>query len=602
MMRKCILAVLLAGACYSESDAITLPTLPQATVNTTMPAITGTTYTVSACNTLQSTLDTAAAASASLNHAININVGLTCTGPYVLPAHNSGSGWIVIRSSNYASLPAEGTRISTSDATNMPTIKYGQASENAAIYAASNAQRYRFVGINFTDNNSYTVNYAFIQTGRGGSGGTNTGYFVFDRVLFRPTSNIPTGRAIYADADVGNVAIIDSYCSGVYGTTSLIGDTQCFLFISNAGPILIRNNYLSAAGENVMFCGGEPFNINVNQQYMPKDITIQRNLFEKETSTWNTDNGYTVKTLFETKCGNRILVEGNIFQNQTGYQGDVAFRLTPRNEYVNPSYIEVSDLTIRHNIVRNVANWINAIASDDGSVDPGTFPTSGSYSNHSKRWAIHNNLVYGLGNTCYPSTNCGSVMSIAFGGSGSNCYDYVTTCKMEDLSFFHNTIDKVTQRWFCVMSAGEVNLDYRDNLINNNSSNGIYNCDSNTDGIGTAALNVWYGGTWTMTNNTVAAVTSSGSYPSGGSTNSYPASYTSIQWVTPCTATPPCTGTYDYSLQAGSPAKSSASDGADRGVDLAALNAAHSGSGGSSTGGSMDVKKQSRDLIFVRGR
>lgn len=559
----------------------TMPQLPQKQVDVSMPAVTGNTYDVTSCGNLQGTINTAATADVTKTHAINIAVSLTCTGPYILPAHTGGTGWILIRSANHASLPAQGTRVGLSDATNMPTIRYGQANDNAAIYAASNAQRYRLVGLNIVSNSSYSPNWALVHTGNG-TGAANTGYIILDRVLLRVTdANIKTGRAVYGDADLGHTALIDSYCSGIYGTTQVVGDSQCWLSITNAGPILIRNNYLNAAGENIMFCGGEPKNISVNQQYMPKDITIQRNLIEKDPS-WNTNNGINAKTLFETKCGLRILVEGNTFQNQTGYQGDVAFRLTPRNEYINPSYIEVSDLTIRYNLVRNVANWINAMGSDDGSVYPGTFPGSGSYSNHSKRWAIHNNLVYGLGNTCPAGVNCGSIMSITNGGGGSSCYDYLTTCKLEDLSFYHNTIDHVGQRWLCIMQSGEVGLDYRDNVINNNNGNGIYNCNTGGDGIGTTALNKWYGSTWAMTNNTVAAVVSSSSYPGG--TNSYPSSYTAIQWVSPCT-TKPCSGTYDYTLQAGSPAKNSASDGKDRGVDFAAYDAgrANTGGGGGST-------------------
>ena len=40
------------------------------------------------------------------------------------------------------------------------------------------------------------------------------------------------------------------------------------------GPFLIENNYLEAAGENVMFGGSDPSIANL----VPSNITIRRNL------------------------------------------------------------------------------------------------------------------------------------------------------------------------------------------------------------------------------------------------------------------------------------------------------------------------------------
>jgi hypothetical protein len=70
-------------------------------------------------------LDSAAAASLSLNHVINVQAGLNCTLMY-LPAHSGANGgWIIVRSANFASLPAAGTRVALADAANMPVLTYG---------------------------------------------------------------------------------------------------------------------------------------------------------------------------------------------------------------------------------------------------------------------------------------------------------------------------------------------------------------------------------------------------------------------------------------------------------------------------------------------
>jgi hypothetical protein len=61
-----------------------LPTLPLP-VDTTMPAITGNTYTVNAGGNLQTALNQASRANPSLNHEIIIQAGASFTGPFSLP-------------------------------------------------------------------------------------------------------------------------------------------------------------------------------------------------------------------------------------------------------------------------------------------------------------------------------------------------------------------------------------------------------------------------------------------------------------------------------------------------------------------------------------
>ena len=575
LLTACVMSLMIGGE--FAAPAATLPQLPQKQVDVTMPTVTGNTYSVTSCGTLKSTLNTAAAADPTKTHAVDILASLTCTGPYTLPARVGATGWVLVRSASYASLPAEGTRVTTSDVSNMPQITYGESQGYyGAIAVQTGAQRYRLIGISMVQDSVITENQVLFEMGYGNARKTNTGYFIVDRCALRDTdASHQTVRAIYGDAQLGNTAILDSYISGIKHASR---DSQAWLSITNAGPILIKNNFLEAAGENVMFCGGMPANINVNQQYMPKDITVQHNTMSKP-AFWGTTSGWVMKTLFETKCGLRILLEGNIFENMAGHQGDYAFRLTPRNEYVNPSYIEVSDVTVRYNLIRNVVNWINSGGSDDGDVYPGTFPTSGSYSNHSKRWAFHDNLVYGLGYQPFGGGHYGALYSIGAGGGLTKCYDVTTTCMNEDISFVHNTIDGIPEREIYASNGGLKNLDFRDNLINDGGGYGMYGIDY-ANVWGTKMLNQVWGATWSWTCNTITGLGGIGrpssEYPQGNG-NSYPLSDTSILW------TDPTNPNRDYTLQAGSPAKNTASDGTDRGVNFSAYNAAQAG--GSSDAG-----------------
>ena len=250
------LCVLLASPAW----AVTLPTLPTATVDVTMPTITGSTLSAT-CATLQAQLNAAAALSTSLNHQVTLATGTTCTGPFVLPAH-AGPGWVVITGPN-GGVVASGTRVGPSNAASMPQVMYGEnASHSGSFSAATNATHYRIVGIDMVENVTCsgcavgTTNYASVYMGYGNGGYTGTGYIIVDRSLIRDrTVGHYKIRGVSLDAQLGNTAMIDSYCSGVKEPDN---DTQCALAVSNPGPVLIRNNYLEATGENAMIGGGEP--------------------------------------------------------------------------------------------------------------------------------------------------------------------------------------------------------------------------------------------------------------------------------------------------------------------------------------------------------
>ena len=572
---KLILAYFLSVILFASgqlANAAVLPTLPQAQVDVTMPTVNGTTLNAT-CATLQTQIDAAAALNVNLTHQIILATGTTCTGPYVLRSHTGGTGWILIKGTNYSSLPPSGTRVTaTANAALMPQIKYGEDGAVAHVgcfSAATGAQRYRIIGIDCVENTAKVPNWAMISLGYSSSGATNTGYIVLDRIIIRNRdANLYALRGVYGDAEQGNTALVDSEITGIKASGS---DTQAWLSVSNKGPILIQNNFMQSTGENFMLCGASP----ASDAVMPRDVTIRLNKFSKAPEWWGvTGPNWLVKTLVELKCGQRVLIEANDLEDMPWNDGGYAHRLTPRNDsYSSPCpgglgcIIELSDLTIRYNRYKNVTNWINSIGSDDGIGIPNL------QTKHSKRWNIHNNLVYGLGWLCGGGADCGAIYNIVDGASGSNCQDYVTTCKMEDLTIAHNTIDDGT-RLFCVTTNGQVNLDFRDNLINNNNGRGIFDCGGSTSSTyGLVRLaEAWPGSTWSWINNRIAIVAngesiSSPSYPTTNG-NTYLSSASSFLWANRATR--------DYTLLAGSPAKGAASDGTDQGVNFVAYNAARS--------------------------
>lgn len=585
-MNAMLLVFCLLMTWVAPALAVTLPTAPAATVDVTMPTVNGTTYNAT-CANLQSQLDAAAAANVNLTHEIILATGTTCTGPYVLPSHTGGTGWILIKGTNYASLPAAGTRVTLTDIALFPVIQYYENNSTGhmgAFSAATGANRYRIIGIKGVQNDTCSgcnlagTNYVgFVTTGYGGANSTNTGYIIIDRSAYIDSSSThSTHQGVMLQADNGNTAVIDSYIDGVKANAR-DADTQCILSTANAGPILIRNNFLRCAGENVMFGGGG----TPSAALVPRDATITLNTFTKDLA-WAPGGNELIKTELELKCGVRVLIEGNQFFNMPWDDGGYVFRLEARGQggFQAPAepWCEVSDVAIRSNLGSNVTNWIVSFGSDD------FYGTK-----HSKRWAITNNLIYGLSYPTQPSscaTNngvCGAFYTIQNGAINSTaCTDPTPTCQMENLTIAHNTVNGVGS-WILSdipTTQDQIGLDFSNNLIG-----GCTNCSgmfriTPTQLYGSAMLAANWPGGYTMVNNLMQCCPSPGldstNYPQG--TNVYTGNTTG--WWTNVAAN-------DYTVPVTSPGYHTASDGTDKGVNFTTYNAAMAGisSGATSVGG-----------------
>lgn len=116
------------------------------------------------------------------------------------------------------------------------------------------------------------------------------------------------------------------------------------------GTITFTNNYLEAAGENILF-GGELSGLTI-----PSDIQIRRNTFNKPISRMSTDpswvapNKYIVKDLLEFKNAKRALVEGNTMTNCWGgfSQTGNGIVMTPRGAWAAVEDISVRYVTLAH--------------------------------------------------------------------------------------------------------------------------------------------------------------------------------------------------------------------------------------------------------------
>jgi hypothetical protein len=274
-------------------------------------------------------------------------------GNFILPA-TSGSQFITIRSGAPSLVfPSQG-RVAPEHARLMPTIR--SSNSGAALATAPGAHHWRLKWLAFEANEGGFGDIILLGDGSDAQ---------------RDLSQVPhhlelDGLVIRGDAANGqkraialNSASTTIRNSDIREIKAVGQDSQAICGWNGPGPFLIENNYLEAAGENVMFGGADP----AIRDVVPSDITVRGNYFSKPLE-WREQSDWTVKNLFELKNARRVLVEWNVFEHnwaaaQTGY----AIVLTPLNDGRAP-WTVVSDVTFQFNLVRHVASAINILGYD----------------------------------------------------------------------------------------------------------------------------------------------------------------------------------------------------------------------------------------------
>jgi Putative Ig domain len=355
----------------------------------------GATRTVKNQATLQAALD-----SAKCGDTILLQAGTTFDGTVVLPAKTCDDAhWIVLRTSAPDSaLPPEGTRLTPCYAgvTSLPgrpplgcsspknvlaTIAFS-SSGSGPIVMADGANHYRLIGLEITRNTPKAIVYNLVVNEHGGT----SDHIVIDRSWLHGTAQDETTRGLMLTGST-YVAVVDSFftdfhCVAISGTC---GDSQAIgggLGTQSMGPYKIVNNFLEAAGENILFGGGAA-------DHTPEDIEIRRNHLYKPTIWMQGQPGYVggrdghpfiVKNHFELKNGIRVLFEGNVLENTWGgfTQAGFGVLLTPKNQNGLCPLCVVHDVTIRYTTISHVASGfqIGNGASDSGALSLGMWNVS----------------------------------------------------------------------------------------------------------------------------------------------------------------------------------------------------------------------------------
>ena len=314
---------------------------------------------------------------------IRLAAGTTYTGSFVLPA-KTGAGTIVIRTSAPdTALPPEGTRMNPAFYSALARV---EANSGSVFSAATGAHDYRFLGLEISPAaGSFLYNVILLGDGTETSVAQQPNAIAFERCYIHGDPSAGSRRGIALNGR--NISIVDSRLSDF---KEVGADSQALAGWSGAGPFTIVNNYLEGAGENIMFGGADPS----IQGLVPADIVVRHNhIFTP--LTWRVgDPSYagthwSVKNLFELKNARRVVVEGNVLeQNWADAQSGFSILFTVRNQDGTAPWSQVDHVVFQDNILRHAGAGFNLLGYDNN------FP-----SQQTGNVTIRDNLLYDVSDT-----------------------------------------------------------------------------------------------------------------------------------------------------------------------------------------------------------
>ena len=342
---------------------------------------------------------------------------------------------------------------------------------------------------------------------------------VVDRVYIHGEPGKGSKRGIALNSAATTVA--NSYISEI----KVVGqDSQAIAGWNGPGPFTITNNYLEAAGENLMFGGADPGIPGL----VPSDITIDGNYFSKQVS-WRSEN-WSVKNLLELKNARRVTIARNTFEyNWQGGQSGYAIVFTVRNQDGNCPWCQVANVMFEQNVVRHSAAGIVILGYDN--IHP---------SQQTQAIVVRNNLFH-------------DIDSKNWGGNG---YFLLLTGGARDITVDHNTIIQDHASGLVTMDGAQVlGFVFTNNVAKHNS----YGIIGTARGMGNEAIAAFLPGS-EITRNIIAGAAAA-RYPAG---NSFPSTAQfETQFVSYAGG--------DYRLIAGSPWRNAGTDGLDLGAPLDGL-------------------------------
>ena len=388
----------------------------------------------------------------------------------------SGSGWITVRTYlPTAEQPPAGTRVTPASAARFAKIvAYGR--NDPAIAAADGSRGWRFTAVEITVHDSVRSLNTLVTLGRNTARSVDQipTDFIFDRVYIHGTPQLDMVRCVGLNS--ARTAIVNSSVEECHARGF---DSAALGGWSGPGPFRIENNSLSGAGMGVFFGGSDPLIANLS----PSDIVIRNNRIWRPLS-WK--GVWTVKNLVEFKHGKRVLIEGNLIENQwADAQAGFVIMIKSTNQDGGAPWSQTADFTFRRNIVRNSPAGFNLAAR------PEQYPAVPV-----TRVKIEQNLFYDIGS--YNGTANGRMLQL-----------------LNDLS----DVQVISNTWIHNGTASHAILTSADvpgrNIVvsNNVMTLGEYGWFGDGGNMGARALSVIAGDLWRATGNLLIGAARTSDYP-----------------------------------------------------------------------------------------
>ena len=313
--------------------AALLPQAPRELVDVSYPAVTGKSISVASGGNLQNAIN-----SAACGDEIVLASGAVFTGNFILPNKNC-TKYIVIRSAGPC--PSLGTRATPANSAGFAKLM-APGSNLSPVEVKNGAGYYRLACLEVTAPASVTSLNALVRLSHTGATSVSQlpHHIVLDRLWIHGHGTLGLTRCVIMNTAYS--AVVDSYLDDCHTSGS---DSQAIVAYNGTGPYLIENNYLAGAGENVMFGGSDP----TIQGLIPSDIVFRRNHVHKPAS-WK--GVWTSKNLLELKNAQRILIEGNVFENNwIDGQAGHAFNFKSTNQSGTAPWSVTRDVNFQHNVI-----------------------------------------------------------------------------------------------------------------------------------------------------------------------------------------------------------------------------------------------------------
>lgn len=308
-----------------------------------------------------------------------------------------------------------------------------------------------------------------------------------------PTQDVQRGIGLNgASITVTNNRIYDIHGVGY--------DSQAIAGFWGPGPFFILDNYLEAAGENILFGGSDPKIAGL----IPSNIEIRRNHLFKPLSWKVGDPSYagkhwTIKNLLELKNAKNVVIDGNVLENNwVDGQTGIPVLFTVRNQDCTAPWSTVQNVTFTNNTLVNTLGGINLLGKDNEAE-----PTYEDRPGHAK--------------CSDPGETFGSVRGTDVTIANNLFHDIKSEPFLTINGFYNVTLSRNThvQANNLMTLYGEQSLGFK--YLNNLTTDHDYGINGDGGTTGTAALNKYTPG-WVMTGNVIA--NPYGTYPTG---NTYPA-------------------------------------------------------------------------------